>query len=143
MQDLPPMQTRQKRERVKAYFSAVENPHTPLLEVLKGSKGSRGSSRGLGIATMPADRARANQGVGKVPRLIMASLSNTPARKWPAGNLETEVKLLIQENGKQQDLIVYTDGSVTEDQAWATASPSIVKMEVQSPSVKTVQPTRS
>ena len=73
----------------------------------------------------------------------MASLSNTPARKWPAGNLETEVKLLIQEDGKQQDLIVYTDGSVTKDQAWVTASPSIVKMEVQSPSMKTVQPTRS
>ena len=26
--DLPPMQTRQKVERVKAYFSAVENAHT-------------------------------------------------------------------------------------------------------------------
>ena len=28
MPDLPPMQTRQKAEQVKAYFSAVENPHT-------------------------------------------------------------------------------------------------------------------
>ena len=27
MLDIPPMQTRQKVEQVKAYFSAVENPH--------------------------------------------------------------------------------------------------------------------
>ena len=30
MLDLPPMQTRQKVEEVKAYFIAVENPHNPL-----------------------------------------------------------------------------------------------------------------
>ena len=30
---------------------------------------------------------------------------------------ESEIKLLIQENSKPQDLIVYTDGSVTKDQS--------------------------
>ena len=38
-------------------------------------------------------------------------------REWPAGKTESEMKLLIQENGKLQDLIVYTDGSVTKDQS--------------------------
>ena len=41
MLDLPPMQTRQNVEQVKPYFSAVENPHNPLCEVVKNTKGSR------------------------------------------------------------------------------------------------------
>ena len=35
------LQTRQKVEQVKAYFSAVENPHNPLHEAVKDTKGSR------------------------------------------------------------------------------------------------------
>ena len=38
-------------------------------------------------------------------------------REWPAGKTESEIKLLIQENSKPQDLTVYTDGSVTKDQS--------------------------
>ena len=41
MQDLPPIQTRQKMEQVKAYFSAVENPNNPLHEAVKDTKGCR------------------------------------------------------------------------------------------------------
>jgi hypothetical protein len=41
MLDLPPMQTKQNVEQVKAYFTAVENPHNPLHEAVKDSKGSR------------------------------------------------------------------------------------------------------
>ena len=41
MLDLPPMQTRQKVEQVKAYFSAVENPHNPVHEAVKDTKGCR------------------------------------------------------------------------------------------------------
>ena len=73
---------------------------------------------------MPADRAQANQGLGKVPKPIPTSLQDTPATKlgkallrWPAGKTESEIKLLIQENSKPQDLIVHTDGSVTKDQS--------------------------
>ena len=33
------------------------------------------------FTSMPADRAQANQGVGKVPKRIPASLRDTPARK--------------------------------------------------------------
>ena len=39
--DLTPMQTRQKVEQVKAYFSAVENPHNLLHEAEKDTKGCR------------------------------------------------------------------------------------------------------
>ena len=41
MLDLPPMQTRQNVEQVKAYFSAVENSHNPLHEAVKDTKGFR------------------------------------------------------------------------------------------------------
>ena len=44
-----------------------------------------GSSRRPNTASMPAERAQANQGVGKVPKPIPASLGDTPARKlWKA-----------------------------------------------------------
>ena len=46
MLDLPPVQTRQKVKQVKAYFSAVENPHDRLHEVVKDTKGcSLGQSK--------------------------------------------------------------------------------------------------
>ena len=38
--------------------------------------------------------------------------------EWPAGKADSEIELLIQENGKPQDLAVYTDGTGTKDQAW-------------------------
>ena len=41
MLDFPPMQTKQKVEHVKAYFSVVENPHNPLHEVVKDTNGCR------------------------------------------------------------------------------------------------------
>ena len=83
-----------------------------------------GASRGLNTASMPADRGQAIQGVETVPKPILVSLQDTPATKlgkallrWPAGKTESEIKLLIQENSKPQDLIVYTDGSLTKDQS--------------------------
>ena len=38
-------------------------------------------------------------------------------REWPVGKTESEIKLLIQEKSKPQDLLVYTNGSVTKDQS--------------------------
>ena len=35
--------------------------------------------------------------------------------EWLAGKTESEIRLLSEENSKLQDLIVYTDGSVTKD----------------------------
>ena len=92
MLDPPPMRTRQSVEQVKAYFSAVENPHNPLREAVKNTKGYK-----LGRTLLP-------QNLGK------------QRREWTAGRPESEIKLLIPENNKPQDLIVYTDGSVTKTQ---------------------------
>ena len=39
------------------------------------------------------------------------------SRKWSTGTTESEIKPLIQENSKPQDLIVHADGSVTKDQS--------------------------
>ena len=39
--DIPPTQTRQKMTQVKAYFSAVENPHIPLHDTVKDTEGCR------------------------------------------------------------------------------------------------------
>ena len=39
--DLPPMQTTPKVEQVKAYFSAVENPHNPFHNAVKDTQGCR------------------------------------------------------------------------------------------------------
>ena len=41
MLDIPSMQTRQKVEQVKAYFSVVRNPHNPLHQAVKDTKGCR------------------------------------------------------------------------------------------------------
>ena len=98
MLDLPPMQTRQKVEQVKAYFSAVKIPTTHSTKLSK-TKGCRlgWDKSWMGQAEDPILQvcqltSQANQGVGKVPRPIPASLRDTPARKlgkallsWPAG----------------------------------------------------------
>ena len=80
------------------------------------------SNRGLNTVSMPADRTQANQGVGKIPKPISASLWDTHARKHGKvlsrmASGQTGVKLLIQENDRPQYLMVYTDGSVTKDQS--------------------------
>ena len=38
-------------------------------------------------------------------------------RALPAGKADSEIRQLIQENNKPQDLISYTDGSVTRNQS--------------------------
>ena len=63
MLDPPPMHTRQKVEQVKAYFSAIENPHNPLHEAVKDTKGCR-----LG---------RGESWMGQAEGLIMIELRQT------------------------------------------------------------------
>ena len=41
MLNLPSMQIRQKVQQVKTYFSAVGNPHNPLHQAVKDTKGCR------------------------------------------------------------------------------------------------------
>jgi len=79
---LPPMQTRQKGELQCHWKSPQPTPWS--CERHKGMQTGSvldGSSRGLNTTSKPADRAQANQGVGKVPKTILASLWESPARK--------------------------------------------------------------
>ena len=41
MLDLLPLQIRQKVQQIKAYFSAVRNPHNPLHQAVKDTNGCR------------------------------------------------------------------------------------------------------
>ena len=41
-------------------------------------------------------------------------------REWPQGKTDAEIRVILEENSQPQDLIVYTDGSVTKSQSgWA------------------------
>ena len=130
MLDLLPMQIRQKVEQVKSILPCRRKSPQPTPWSRERHKGMQtgtgqvldGSSRGLNTASMPADRTQANQEVGKVNRFLRLYKTLLPENlwqhcwEWPAGITESEIKLLIQENSRPQNLIVYTDGSVTKDQ---------------------------
>ena len=96
---------------------------------------------------MPADRAQANQGVGKLPKRIPASLrpllpemGGKHCRERPRGNTESEIKHLIQENSKPQVLIVHTVYIVSPKTSQGGAS---LSSKVRLSSMKTVQSIRS
>ena len=41
----------------------------------------------------------------------------THCREWPAGEASAEVQMLLEANSKPNDIVTYTDGSVTRDQS--------------------------
>ena len=86
-------------EQVKIKFSAVENPHNPLHEAVKDTKGCRVKmGKSLSIASVPADRVQAKQGMGKVPKPIPASPS-------PRDTLTREFgKALLRMASRQNDV---------------------------------------
>ena len=86
-----------------------------------------GSNRGLIPESTPADRAQANQAVGKGSKLILAYPCDTLAKTLGKGesivkngqqakqSQTTEIKLFIQESSNLQDRMVYSDDSDTND----------------------------
>ena len=89
------------------------------------------------------------------PRLCRVSIRHSCLRKhcreWPAGKTEWEMKFLIEENSKPQDLIAYTHGSVTKDQSgWGFTVKqgenflvswyAFIKKNVCKPSRRTLEP---
>ena len=124
--DLPSKQTRQKVEQLKAYFSAIENSHNPLHEAMKDTNGCR-LGRGkswmgqaedsiLQVCQLTKEWERYPNRFRSLCETLLSENLGKHCQKWPAGKTESEIKLLIQENSKPQDLIVYTDGSVAKDQ---------------------------
>ena len=109
MLDLPPMQTRQNVEQVKAYFSAVENPHSPLHEAVKDTKGCRlgWDKSWVGQAedsilqvchlTEPKktkDWERHGNRFRRLCGTVLPENLGKHCREWPAGKTESEMKLL-------------------------------------------------
>ena len=83
-----------------------------------------GSSRGLSTASKPADRAQANQGAGKVPKPILASLCDILARqrgkalsRMASRQNRVRDQACLSRKQKLQDFIVYSYGSFTKDQS--------------------------
>ena len=129
---LPPMQIRQKVEQIKAYFSAVEKPHNPLHEAVKDTKRRR-LGRGKSWMGQAEDSIlqvcqltelkqtteweRYPNRFRRLYETLLPENLGKYCREWPAGKPESEIKLLIQENSKPQDLTVYTDDPVTKDQS--------------------------
>ena len=127
--DLPPIQTRQKVEQVKAYINAAENPQNPLHSAVNDEKGSR-------LARGKSWMGQAEESIEKVcplrdlkqqkeweayPKNLedLHQVALHPnlgrhCREWPAGKTEAEIRQLIEENSKPHDLVIYTDGAVEE-----------------------------
>ena len=112
-------------EQVKAYFSAKENPHNPLVKDYKGSRLGRGKSwmdqvEESILQVYQLTELKQNKEWEKYPNpfqhlyetLLPENLGRN-CREWPAD----KIRHVIQENSKPQNLIVYTDGSVTKDQS--------------------------
>ena len=102
-----------KVEQVKSDLNAVENPHNPLHEALKDSNGCR-LVRGKSWMVQAKDSilqtcqlTELKQGVGKGTQIDSGvSMKHSCRTKW--GNTvknglqakQSQIKLLIQENGK-------------------------------------------
>ena len=79
----------------------------------------------ISTASMPADRAQANQGVGKVPKPIPVSLRDTPVRNHGKSlsrmtsrqNRVRDQASLSRKHQTTRSHSVHTDDSLTENQS--------------------------
>ena len=130
--DLPSMQARHKIEQVKAYFRALENPQIPLHEAIKESRGSR-LARGKSWMGQAEDtiqlvcqlkELKQTKEWEKRPnhfkhlyQTAISPILGRHCREWPGGKTDAEIKLLIETISVKDDIIIYTDGSVTKNQS--------------------------
>ena len=109
MLDLPPMQTRQKVEQVKTYFSAIENPHNPLHNAVKDTKGCRlgrgkswmGQAEDSILQVCQLTELKQTKECERYPNrshhlyeTLLTENLGKHCREWPAGKTESEMKLL-------------------------------------------------
>ena len=130
--DLPPMHSRQKVAQVKAYLSAVENPQHPLHEATKDTKGER-LQRGkswmgqaedsIKLVCELAELKQEKEWIEFPPQLKQCCQTHIPqhlgrqCQEWAAGKTEAEIRTILDQTTKETDILVYTDGSVTEHQS--------------------------
>ena len=129
--NLPPAQTRRKVEQAKAQFSTIENPRSSLHGAVRNTKGCRlgwckswmGQAEGPALQVWQLTELKQTQEWQRDPKWFHLCDTLLPENlgehcwEWPAGKMESEIKLLTWGNSKLQDLTVYTDGSVTKDQS--------------------------
>ena len=111
MLDLPPVWTRQKVEQVKAYFSAVENPHNPLHEAVKDTKGCRlgwgkswmGQAEDSILQVWQLTELKQTKEWERYPnwfwhlyKTLLPENLGKHSQEWQAGKTESEIKLFIQ-----------------------------------------------
>ena len=130
--DLPPMHSRQKVAQVKAYLSAVENPQNPLHEATKDMKGDR-LQRGkswmgqaedsIKLVCELAELKQEKEWVelpSQLQHFCQTHISphlGRQCQEWTAGKTEAEIRTILEQITKDSDILVYTDGSVTEHQS--------------------------
>ncbi|NQZ78185.1 MAG: endonuclease/exonuclease/phosphatase family protein, partial [Ekhidna sp.] len=130
--DLPSMQARHKIEQVKAYFRALENPKNPLHEAVKDTKGNR-LARGKSWMGQAEDTIRLvcpltelrqtkewerwNENFRHLYQTLVSPDLGRHCREWPDGRTNAEIHLILEANSKEDDIIIYTDGSVTNTQS--------------------------
>ena len=139
--DLRSMETRHKEEQVEAYLNAMQNSKKPLHDAVKEEKGCR-LARGkswmgqaeqsiqhmCGLVELKQVRDWEKRPVEFKPyyKTLLPEYLGTHCREWPAsdGNAtNAEVHMLVEANSKPQDIVIYTDGSVTRDRSgWGQSS---------------------
>ena len=118
-------------ETVDAYFSAVGNPHNPLQKAVKDTKRCRlgwskswmGQAEVSVLQVCQLTELKQAKEWDRYPTNSHVSVRHSCQKTWEStidnGHQakQSETKLLIQENSKPQDFIMYTDDSVTKDQS--------------------------
>ena len=135
--DLPPMKTRQTVEQVKAYLKAAENPNNPLHGAVKEPKGDRlkrgkswmGQAEDTISQVCQLSDLRDTKEWENQPRqlrrfyqVVASDHLGRHCRDWASGSTDAEIRIIIEENTKPDDLIIYTDGSVCREKGksgWA------------------------
>ena len=129
---LPSMETRHKVEQVKAYLNVMQNPKNPLHDAVKEEKGCR-LARGkswvgqaeqsiqhvCSLTELKQVRDWEKRPVEFKPyyKTLLSENLGTHCREWPAGKTNAEVQMLVKDNSKPHDIVIYTDGSVIRDRS--------------------------
>ena len=129
MLDVPSVSDRHKVAQVKAYLRAAENPQNPLHAASKAPKGDR-LQRGKSWMGQAEDSIKQVCELSELKRVKewteiprkaqhlcktnIAEHLGRHCREWAVGSTDAEIRSILEHTTKETDLLVCTDGSVTE-----------------------------
>ena len=131
--DLPSMETRRKVEQVKVYLNAMHNPKNSLHNAVKEEKRCR-LARGkswMGQAELLIQyvcslaELKQVRDWGKTSSWVQAPLWDsavrepigTHCREYSAGKANVEIQMLVEDNSKPHDMVIYTECLITRDRS--------------------------